>query len=176
MVVASEVIARPDASAGVVDQGSGNSAEGRSGQSSAARLPSAPSDIRAAISKAADRAKLLGDFEQVLALLRAVLMIFVLLRAPCPWLMVDKFSFALFLPRDFPKHFVFRFWVCFHGLRCRTGLRSPSLCASKGEKSFTPPSFSLLGVPLGNRSDFWKRGRFLRWTCPPRLWRWLRDP
>ena len=50
-----------------------HSAEGRNGHGSPGQLPAAPSDIRAAVSKAALRAQLVADFEKVSALLRAVL-------------------------------------------------------------------------------------------------------
>ena len=69
--VASEVLAQPPAA--TADVAPSHSAEGRSGHGSAGQLPAAPSDIRAAVSKAERRAQLLADWEQVLALLRAVL-------------------------------------------------------------------------------------------------------
>ena len=66
--VASEVPAQPPTATAVVV-----SAEGRHGHGSPGQLPLAPSEIRAAVSKAALRAQLAGDFEKVSALLRAVL-------------------------------------------------------------------------------------------------------
>ena len=103
--VASEVPAQTPAA--TVALALPHSAEGRSADGSSGGLPSAPSDIRAAVSKAALRAQLVGDFEKVQALLRAVLSVSQCFCIAYSSFIIDSGSLSFFVPLFFFSQVIF---------------------------------------------------------------------